>query len=107
MFGKERVYRSMPEDSDNSVIGLSDRARNHLARTCGDIGGKSLVVEVINAHGEDAQQLIETLKLEDKPGFVLDVGERYIVLNPHPSHPAGMDAFTSRTHRHDNPSDIV
>lgn len=90
----------MHDFSENSVMGLGPRARNHLIRFSGRVNDRPFVEEIIDAHGEDAKVLIEVLKLEGKHGKVLDIEEAYAVENPERKDPKGNDWYLYKNHRH-------
>ncbi len=60
----ERVFREMPDFSENATMGLSNKARSHLVVYNANIGTilRPLVMEMIDVHGEAAQELIEKMK---------------------------------------------
>ena len=102
MYSRERVYRQMPDFSENLMMGLSSRARNHFVRYSGSLGSwfVPVVEEMIDEHGKGVNELMEVSKLEGQQGIVLDIGQPYAVENPDRKDPHGNDWALIRIHRH-------
>ena len=102
---RERVYIQLPEFPENSIMGLSKSARNHLVRYSGVMGncGRGFIPfvdELVDVHGDDAKELIEVLRLEGKSGASLNIGDYYAVENPDSKSPTGYDWYLVRIHNH-------